>query len=77
MSLNQILAWAADYYPDRGAPPPALILNAADVCWLFERCPTKRAHLALVDQEPIRRWFSNPHCRAAAKAAWDRYAKAP
>jgi hypothetical protein len=77
MSLDQILAWAADYYPERATSPPTLILNAADVCRLFERCSSRRAHLALVDQEPIQRWFSNQHCRAAAKAAWDRYASAP
>jgi hypothetical protein len=71
------LAWAADYYPVRAALPPSLVFEEDDILRLFELCPSRRAHLALVDQPAIRRWFSNPRCRVAAKAAWDRYAGAP
>jgi hypothetical protein len=72
---NAILAWAESYYPARANPPPDLSgLGPAYVVWLFQQATSRKAHLALVDQEPIRRWFGDPRCSSAAKAAWERHA---
>jgi hypothetical protein len=74
VELRQILAWAANHYPTRANPPPELFwIGPDDVVALFEQCPSRIAHLALVDQGPICRHFAIPACRDAALAAWQRY----
>ena len=49
-------------------------LAGEDVVALVERCPTKIAHLALVDRAAIRRHLAAGPARAAAFAAWERLA---
>jgi hypothetical protein len=72
--ISAILAWAGDHYPTRVNPPTELAwIGPNDVVALFEQCPSRIAHLALVDQRAICRHFSIPACRDAALAAWQRY----
>lgn len=72
--LADISRWAEGYYPARAEPPPAAMasVTARDVAVLFAAVRTRRAHLALVDQEPFRRWLNSPELKAAARASWAR-----
>ena len=68
--LADLAAWAADYYPARAAPPPEALataqLSAADLFLVFASTASIEAHLALVDQEPIRAAID----RARETAEW-------
>ena len=68
--LADLATWAADYYPARAAPPPEALataqLSAADLFLVFASTASIEAHLALVDQEPIRAAID----RARETAEW-------
>lgn len=56
-TLAALPGWAADYYPGRLTPPPDLSriqFRPEELAGLFAGTPHLQAHLALIDQAPIR-----------------------
>jgi hypothetical protein len=78
-AVADLLRWAIACYPTRAEPPPdiaALRLTGVELRWLFAQVPTRRAHLALVDQAAIRnRMKADAGLMAVLRAAWTRNAE--
>ncbi len=80
-TVTAITAWAEHYYPAANTPPPPEILVARFsqhiLVALFEATTSRRHHLALIDQEPIRRAVeahepASP-VRNAVSQSWQRH----
>ncbi len=80
--LQAIAREAATYYPSRTTPPPMLLNEATfsprALVELFDGTQTVQAHLALIDQEPIRkavgRYLSSvPEVKDAITRSWQRH----
>jgi hypothetical protein len=81
--LQALAAWAEDHYPARATPPPAMSgidFDAGTLIELFDDTSSARAHLALMDQEPIRTAVEGYRLTlegvpvlAAVKRSWQRH----
>jgi hypothetical protein len=74
MIIADLLRWATGYYPERVEPPSSIValeMTDAEIGELFTCVPHRRAHLALIDQAPIRdRVRLDPDLSAHVKTTW-------
>jgi hypothetical protein len=69
MTVDELVAWATDYYPAKDVPPPEpMQLTDAEIAEVMARIPHRQAQLALVDQA----WFREAVPAMLAKATWDK-----